>query len=274
MITITPPSPQGLLTPFALVQVVSDFIGPVPDGTTWQITIYSSLEPGQGQDLYQITKGDVHSAIGQFVIGPTADQQTFINPEVVVRDETDVHVTVELVQPGNVVIDSGTVTGKWNSTAGFQLSPPLSIPGAGGLTEQQAQQLTEVHQSTFLSQLLDRLTLIPLTSGPSPGPVSTNLTENTWGVLIRIATIPLGVAPQTPDGDYFVKTLASVRLFRGVDLWQRYPIHTSSKIISFLGEPVVAAIPQLRAEQWLLNITLEVDFLPGVTGEVFLMRFG
>jgi hypothetical protein len=274
MITITPPLPQGLLTPFAIVQVVSDFIGTVPDGTTWRITIYSSPEPGQGQDLYQITKGDVHSALGQFVIGPATDQQTFVNPEVVVRDETDVHVTVELVQPGNVVMDSGTVTGKWNSTAGFQLSPPLSIPGTGGLTEQQAQQLTEVHQSTALTQLLDRLTLIPLTTGPSAGPITRVLDENMWGVLIRIATIPLGVEPQTPDGDYWVKTLASVRLFRGSDIWQRYPIHTSSKIISFLGEPVVAAIPLLRTLQWLLDITLEVDFLPGVTGEVFLMRFG
>jgi hypothetical protein len=255
------------------VQLASDFIGPLPDGTQWKAIVYASTEPGMGADLYTIEKGDVHSGLGQIVIGPTTDQTTLINPEVVVRDETPVHLQVQLIQPGNVVIDSGVLDAPWNSTAGIQLTPQSQASGGGGLTVEQAQQLKDVHDSTALTQLLDALTLIPITNGPTGDPVAQNLTQNTWGVLIRIASFPLGLEPQTPDGDYWLKTLATVRLFRGSDLWHRYPIHTSSKIVSFLTEDVVAAMPLLVGAQWLLNITLEVDFLEGVTGEVFLMRF-
>jgi len=81
------------------------------------------------------------------------------------------------------------------------------------------------------------------------------------------------LSPITPDGDYWVKTLAVVRIFRGSDLWMRVPIHTSDKIVPLTGEGFAAAVVEVLTNLWLLNMSVQVSFLEGVLGEVFLMHF-
>jgi len=200
-----------------------------------------------------------------------SNESVTVNTGVAVADGQAVHVTAELLNPSSVVIDSGTRDITWQSTAGLQLSPP--VEGQGGLTTEQAQQLTETHAASFTDQLIDNLTLIPLTSGPSQGPVNTFLTDTVFGVIVRLASVPDNLTAVTPDGDYWHNTLAVVRVYRGSDLWMRYPVHTSNRMISFVTHDVTAAVTALLATQWLLNMSMQVTFLPGVTGEVFLMRF-
>ena len=103
------------------------------------------------------------------------------------------------------------------------------------------------------------------------GFVNAQLPNPCWGVIVRLAEVPEELQPQTPDGDYWVKTLAVIRIFRGADMWQRIPIHTSSKLYSLLDASIVAGITGVTATQWFLDLSVQVSFLPGVTGKVFLM---
>lgn len=182
-------------------------------------------------------------------------------------------VQVQLAQPGPIVVDSGTQTIPWDGVTGLPLVIQSSAQGqGGGLTDTEAQQLQQTHDQTFITTLLDQLTLIPLSSGPSAGPLNANLGGWIWGVIVRIASVPPDLVADTPDGDYWFPSLAVVRLFRGADLWKRVPIHTSSKIVAFATEDVVGGIAAATLTQWLLQMSVQVTFRAGVTGEVFLMR--
>jgi hypothetical protein len=92
------------------------------------------------------------------------------------------------------------------------------------------------------------------------------------GVIVRIATVPPEFHVNTADGDYWTKGLAVVRIYRGTDLWKRVPVHTSSKLITFVDEGLVAAVTSVLPLQWLLQISVQVSFTEGVTGQVFLMN--
>jgi hypothetical protein len=271
-ITIQLPTPAGVISPFTVIRYSSDFIGPLPVGSFFRVQVYGTPEPGPSNNSYQADPPTQLPAGNIILYDANATYPTTLSGEIAFQDGAQTHITVELHSP-SAVLDSGTITAPWQSTAGEQILPSQIQAQGGGLTDVQATELTQTHASTFTDQLLDNLTLIPLTSGPVPGPINTFLTDTTFGVIVRLATVPDNLVPQTPDGDYWVKTLAVVRLFRSSDLWKRWPIHTSSKLISFASEDVIAAVTALTATQWLLNMSMQVTFLPGVTGEVFLMRF-
>jgi len=198
------------------------------------------------------------------------DAHNFWGTEAVVPIGAPVHLTVNLVEPGELLIDSGTATGNWAGSSTIQLQPQGST--TGGLTEEQSLQLSQTHLATYTSTELDSLLTTELTAGPSEGPVNAQLPLWCFGVIVRIATVPEQLLPGTPDGDYWGTTLAVVRVYRAADLWLRVPVHTSSRLVSFYGDVLVAAFTQLTPAQWILNMSLQVTFLPGVTGQVFLMR--
>lgn len=162
------------------------------------------------------------------------------------------------------------VTAEWQIGNLFQLGQKVGQSGA--LTPVQADQLQQTHESVFPAISMDSLTLQELTSGPQGGFVAAQLAVWIMGVIVRIATVPEDYRVNTADGDYWVRSLAVVRIYRGSDLWKRVPVHTSSKLIDFTEEGLVSAVAANLPLQWLLQISVQVTFAPGVTGQVFLMR--
>jgi hypothetical protein len=124
-----------------------------------------------------------------------------------------------------------------------------------------------------LSKVIDALTLVEITNGPTGDPVTQFLVAWNFGIIVRLTTIPDGLAPITPDEQYWLPTLATVRLFRGNDLWLRVPIHTPTKLIPFANENLIVALSAITPTQWALQLTVQVNFLPGVEGQVFRMVF-
>lgn len=168
-------------------------------------------------------------------------------------------------------IDTGTQQVVIDQTSGQAALLPFVQSEGQALTPIQAQQLDQVHGSTFLSISLDAMLLQEITSGPQGGVVSQNLGVWIYGVIVRIAQVPPQYRVNTADGNYWSKSLAVVRIYRGADLWKRVPVHTSSKLVSFVEEGLVSAVAALLPLQWLLQISIQVSFAPGVTGQVFLM---
>lgn len=178
------------------------------------------------------------------------------------------------IQSSAGTFDDGTVTGlTYNPTA---LLPELlrelttQVP-VGALTEEQSLQLSETHASTFPAIGVASLILQELTSGPAGGVVSQNLLFWIYGVLVRIATVPPEFRVNTADNDYWVKSLAVIRIYRGADVWKRVPVHTSSKMVNFVEEGIVSAVAAILPIQWLVGLSVQVSFAEGVTGQVFLM---
>ena len=173
------------------------------------------------------------------------------------------------------VVDSGTQEMIWQpssnvalvDTGGTTTQPP------GGLTDAQALQLQQTQEATWPQHLVDQLTTVNLGTGSSSSPINANLGSPVFGIIVRITAVPSDLHPQTPDDNYWVTTLAVVRIFRGSDLWLRVPIHTSSKLINLWMEGLALGLADaVLSAGWLLNLTLQTSFLPGVEGQVLLMR--
>ena len=110
-----------------------------------------------------------------------------------------------------------------------------------------------------------------MSAGPVGGTVSASLPGVHTGILVRIATIPPELISNTADHNYFTPGLAVISLFRGSDLWHRVPVHTSSKLYYWFDENLVTAAAILTLTQWMLNLSVQVAFRQGVTGEAFLL---
>lgn len=249
----------------------SDFVGPLQVGSRWLF----ALSDTTGDLEFTIANAQYTSQLNPFVSTIAVDSQWGeVLSHMSIPDGHMIKLTSVLEGPNNVILDQDSVQLPWSTTRGvgpqiIDIGTPTDI----GLPPEQAQQLQDVHDSTFLNRLVDTLTLQELTSGPSGDFVSAQLTTPIFGVIVRLASVPEDLLPSTPDGDYWGTTLAVVRIFRGSDLWLRVPIHTSSKIVYLQGEGIVAVLSTLVANTWLLGMSVQVTFLAGVTGQVFLMRF-
>jgi hypothetical protein len=189
-----------------------------------------------------------------------------------------VNATVQIAG-GGAADASGSINLPWDAEAGLPYVISHQASTAGGLTPEEAQQLDDTHnwtdevRNTLVPIVkVDQLATIPITPTPIGGNVSWNLNTPIFGVIVRIATVPPGFLPGTADDDYWVLTLATVRIFRGTDIWMRVPIHTSSRFIQLWGEGLSVGISDFLAMPWLLQLSLQVDFAPGVTGTVTLMQ--
>ena len=247
------------------VQWISDFTGPLP--------------PDTGIDfwVYPLASEQIVAHWGQPTDSPTGFLPLSLANSVqfpytaALQEGAEITVKTRLSSPIGT-IDEGTTTGlHWNSSS--QLTQLLQeVKGEGGaLTPIQSQQLAETHESTFPAISLDSLTLEEISSGPQGGVVAANLGAWIYGVLVRIRSVPPDFRVDTADGDYWVRSLAVVRIYRGSDLWKRVPVHTSSKIVSFVDEGLVVAVSTIVPVQWLLQISVQVSIAEGVLAQVYLM---
>lgn len=252
--------------PGFIVGVHSTTIGPFLPPLEWDI----HWTPDNGHDgdvifgAYDIT--DPHSAFSTRFPIPGAVP----SPTPFAKQGTSGTLLARLVQQG-VELERASlpVTAEWQIGALTQLG--IKSSSGGALTEEQATQLQETWSSSFPAVSLDALTLEEISSGPQGGVVAANLGAWIYGVIVRIRSVPPEFRFDTADGDYWVRSLAVVRIYRGSDLWKRVPVHTSSKIVSFVDEGLVVAVSTIVPIQWLLQISVQVSFAEGVLGQVYLM---
>lgn len=271
-ITITPEPGNPVQIGWGVsLHLTSDFVGPLETGTTMTLATSNDSEFTRfGPFTFrEVFVPEVHLALGVVPELDGGGPVTFALGE-------PAQVRAQLLSPTSVILDEGFVTLPWQtgSSDGFSWQAYATKGSKGqGLTDEQSLQLSETHAATFPDQLLDTLTLNALTTGPTGDPVAADIVSWAFGVLVRIATVPAELEPNTPDGNYWVPSLAVVRLFRGSDLWLRVPVHTSSKIIPFANENLVVALAATMRALWTIGLSVQVTFREGVTGEVFLMRF-
>lgn len=268
--TLTPLGPVLAIGPGLSFNWATDFIGPVGSPSHLDVDIFSDSEASQ-------------LVVGQ--IEPTFDGrngavQVLMNPDRVsawgthtLPIEGQAWVRLRLRDEFGVQ-DESTIQVPWDGQAGLGVQIPwIGRQQGGGLTESEALQLQQTQEATWPEHLVDQLTLVNLGTGSSSLPINANLTSPVFAVIVRLTAVPSDLLPQTPDGDYWVPTLATVRIYRGSDLWIRAPIHTSSKIVNLWVEGLALGLADaVLSAGWLLNLTLQTTFLPGVQGQVFLMR--
>lgn len=298
-ITITP-SPQGnIVGPFVNVGWSSDFIGPLPEGSLISLTISTDAEGSNVVGFVSKPTNLNHGTINLYQSpreSTTTESGTYGYTE-----GGSVYVLAQLSEPGSV-LDSGSTTATWSNTVG--LAGELRIiqqdvqSASTGLTTTQATQLSNIDTRTqnvlgdttptitdtagahpytlaelFSGKALDTLTLTELSPGPTSDPVTSDISGWYFGVIVRIATIPDHLQPLTPASDWYPPDLAVLRVFRGTDMEERFGIHTPSLFHPFhglyggvvLNETLLFGVPPLTS--------IEVDWAPGVSGQVFLMLF-
>lgn len=268
-IPILPPGER--LSPGQLLAWNSSAFGPFPTGTSLTVAVSRDSEGSEviGFGVIQNVQGN-----GQFNLYAQTSTSSWSAGQFATAEGATVFLQMQLHEPGvSTPIDSGTVQLVWAPDSNVSLLPQTTGGTSSGLTPVQAQQVEETHESVFPEFLIDQLTLQPLASVPTSGPVNAFLTSPIFGVIVRIANVPENLVPNTPDGDYWVPSLAVVRIFRGSDLWLRVPVHTSSKLINLWLEGLSLGLADIvLSAGWLLNLSIQVTFREGVTGTVFLMR--
>jgi hypothetical protein len=272
---ITLPPPGGIIGPGFGIEV--QFTGPVVSGDQWSFEV----------DGTQETSGLVVSRVAQLtgttqqlrVLDPADSQWLGFGLGTVLSSMPDereaVNVIAKHTDSTGLTKEFLEVPASWTTTRGIGLL--IHAQGrapTSSLTPQQDQALQEVHQSTFVDHVLDTLTLDPMSPpGGGAGPFNRTLLTPTAGILVRMTGIAEGLLPNTPDGDYWLTSLAVIRLFRGADLWKRIPVHTSSKLYYWLDENVVVGATQAVFSGWLLNMSVQVTIREGCTAEVFVLHY-
>lgn len=266
-ITVILPAP-GPIGPGFLFQLQST-AQPAPGiSWIWTIDIEQKTPTGEGFALWSSTQPYSTAVIQDVLLNGNAFAGGGFAADLPVR------ITIRIQTPDHIDQETLTIpTGySWDGTTNLPQQIHQEAQDVS-LSAEQADQLGRTDFSVSLNQVTDALGLLELTHGPSGGPVDEAIVLPTFGVLVRLSSLPPDLVPSTPDEDYFVKTLATVRLYRGQDLWIRAPIHTTSKIVPFQNEGLTVWVPGATVGTWILNIHLSVRFLAGVTGQVFLMRF-
>lgn len=271
-ISITPVNPGGLIGPGLTMRLQTDFIGPLPSTNVWTAELNTPGGESAGMGFYQL-----HSQNNPVQLTPMQLEtgwQGSSSRQIVAQEGSQITVNVT-IQPdgGGPAADTGSATFPWTNTAGVPELLTQVAGGGTGLTPEESVQLQQTQQATWPEHLVDQLAVASLGIGTSDTPIAANLTSPVFGVIVRIHEVPPELTPKTPDGDYWVTTLAVVRVFRGTDIWLRIPIHTSSRLINLWVEGLALGLADaVLSAGWLLQLSIQVDFLPGVSGEVLLMR--
>lgn len=270
-ITFTPQQPANRFGPGLAWRLESSLPGPFPTTAVW------TLQVNTPSDLLNVAFFQLHqtSPIVFITPGITKDWGIPDWSQHVVTEEASVQLnaTVQLSGAGPAD-DTGAHPTTWSNTAGLPALLQHTVASSGeGLTAEQSQQLLETWQGTAPVIAVD--TTVPVTSPPSipGGVVSGTLPVPIFGLIVNIDQVPPQLVPNTPDGDYWVPSLAVVRIYRGSDVWMRVPIHTSSKMVPLFTDVVTAAVATLTAATWLARMTYQVAFREGVVGRVTEMRF-
>lgn len=114
-ITITPLPPNGIVGYGIPIRVQSDFIGPLPTGSTFRIIFSTDAE---GDNIVYSEYTPV-TGVGPYDLIPfTAETTGWQGPVAMPLQGTSVHVLAEL-SDGSSVIDTGATTGTWDPTTGI-----------------------------------------------------------------------------------------------------------------------------------------------------------
>lgn len=249
----------------------SDFIGPI--GANSHLNASLSLD-SEGIQTIMFGSHPTSLTTGAMGILTVPSEQWGFGQHAQVEGQP-VHLNTQLVDGSNgQLVDSGSAQFVWAPSSGQAIVTQDHVgSSSGGLDAIQAQELDEAHAATWPEHLVDQLLTPSLGFGSAASPIAANLTSPVFGVIVRITAFPPELVPQTPDGLYFVKTLASVLIFRGSDIWLRVPIHTPSKLINLWVEGLALGLADaVLSAGWLLNLSIQVFFATGVEGEVLLMR--
>lgn len=267
-ITIINPA-RGVLWPGVEILAHTDIVGPIPLEWEWVISVLDATTEAVQLQQRSPTNGQRDLAWPWAVPG----EQIIQNNSPTLVDGANVRLLVQLVDQFSVEKESLSIAVKYDTTVGLPIQLQALPQAQGGLTAEQAQQLAGTDFTNTIAQSIDALLSTELTSGPTDQPLVVELQGVTFGVIVRLTAIPDELVPQTPDNQYWVKTLATVRVFRANDLWFRVPIHTPTKIVPFAHEGLQVWVTSAELNEWLLQIRVLVDFLPGVFGQVYQMHF-
>ena len=143
-ITITPAPPAGVVGPGIPIDFSSDFIGPLPSNTVWDVAIntdaegaftyYRVLIPFDGKQLFWVPMQDLDENVLTTFAQPAHASQVYVSAQINV---------------GGTIVDSGTVQKQFDATTGLAplqraWSQRIQAGGEGGLTPPQAAQLTDI----------------------------------------------------------------------------------------------------------------------------------
>jgi len=288
-ITITPAGPTAIVGPGLALEVRTDFVGPMPSGTVWDVVVSADAEGTQQIATFSKVFVD---PFDQLQWG--TDFQFWTNSqfgEWGVTEGTTVHILATLTEPGDTVVDSGSTTAEYSGTAGIGALIKAQTAVGGFTSDDRAQLTTITDQMTipvttavgssnvalrdfFSQKTLDAITLAEISPGSTPDPVTADISDQwIFGVIVRITTIPVDLVGFTPDADWYLPDLAVLTIFRGTDKARRVPIHTSTHMEYPLPGYADAAVKEITLGTQPPWSSVEVDFRAGVEGRVFLMRF-
>lgn len=252
--------------PGVQVQATSNFNGPFETGTTASFVVFP-----QGGETAVYTRGFqiTNDPSMRFQLyDPTDIQQPW--PETL-SPGAPCTVRMILNDPRGGVLDESDFSWAWTPSDAIG---PLVQANSGrgqGLTPAQAQQLLETQQATVPVLTQDEMGLSDLTGPNGVSDLVIPLASPVFGVIVRITQLPAELTPISADPDYWRTTLARVSIFRGGDLWQRYPVHTQNRMFMLPGNNLAAGIAALPSGAWLLNMSLQLSTFPGVLAQVLLM---
>jgi hypothetical protein len=269
-ITINLPQPLNGVAPGLSFKWQSDFIGPLPTGTNINVELLEA-PPGELGFFTYLQPTQVNQGIVNLMMGGTL----FVADTAWPHDGDQVLLRLRLEEPGHTVLDFGDLITTWHETAGLGVQGNAAIASGGqtgSFTEEDRATLQVTAAWAALDTFITSLILEDMGTAPPGGQLAAQLPEWRYGIIVRLTAIPADLIPTGPDQDYWVKTLASVRIFRGTDILHRIPIHRSSQIIPFEGNGMILQFPAVSLDLWAPGLTVEVDFLPGVAGQAFLMK--
>jgi hypothetical protein len=195
------------------IQVVSDFIGPLPSGSFFRFIVARDVELTEiiwRKEVPTIGNGTLTVPYDDWpLIGDFPPAESAIGP-------TSLTLDVGLVQGGsNTVVDSGTTSVHWDATTGLpRIITSLTAASAQVLSPTQSQELADVHASTTmqlgadagswlgnLAGLISRPPLLLLKVGPSIGvfsgdgvlPAPAHLSGLDFGLYWVFVRLPPGI---------------------------------------------------------------------------------
>jgi hypothetical protein len=292
-ITITPQPPLNAIGPGLGLFLSSSFVGPLPEGSFWRVTVSTDAE---GDNW--IHREDIPWTLSSLTYQLQSTVPTFQTLQTyAVDNDTTVHVLAELHSPTSTE-DSGAVSLPWNTTAGLGAqmeSLAFWQQQVSGFTNSdrnvlydgvtdilngvtaQIQTATGTVQATlgelFTRQTLDRLTLQEITSGETFDPVSAGADSWYFGVIVRVTTIPDAYNRLATDSNWRYPDLAVLEVYRGADLEYRKGIHTPSWLAPAPWGYNLQIVNLLAFDTPPPETTINVKWALGCGGQVFLMAW-
>lgn len=288
--TITPAQPHDIIGPglvyivhidpsltggpFHLVTTIS--VPPLPSPQFWTETPPQLLNPNDiaafqlGHDitLNQLHDNNGRAAVADDSVTLTTSVRDAANHQV---DSANVAATWDPVS-GLHVLQIETTRARTTDTSGIQSAIDLVYSAVRPILTTATGAIQVTLADIFSYKTLDLLTLTEMSSGVTCDPVVFSLTGAVTGIIVRISTVPDTIVPHTPDGDWYYPDLAVLTVFRGADREYRRGIHTTTQLITpFPGiwGPLAPVFPLGFAPP---GITVRVDWLAGVCGQVFITQ--